>query len=314
MSKRVAFVFSGQGAQVVGMGQDLAAKYPAVAELFREADVILGRSLSRVMFEGPAEELVKTGTCQPALFVHGLACLAALRAELGPVAPQFAAGLSLGEFTAHAAAGTFSFALGLPLVAERGRLMQEACEQTTGSMAAMIGGEVADVQALAAESGVDVANFNSPGQIVLSGPVAGIDAAVEGAKAKGIKKAVKLNVAGAYHSRLMKPAADALVGVLGATPMQQPDFPVMANFTARPVREPQEIRDTLAAQVTGSVRWTETVEYLVDVEKVELIVELGPGGVIAGFVKRTRKEVPVIGISDCATLEAAVAELRVALG
>jgi [acyl-carrier-protein] S-malonyltransferase len=314
MGKRVAFVFSGQGAQVVGMGKDLAAKYPAAADLFRQADAILGRSLSGIAFEGPAEELVKTGNCQPALFVHGLACLAALRQELGPVQPQFAAGLSLGEFTAHAAAGTFSFELGLPLVARRGELMQQACEQTAGAMAAMIGGEEAAVRELAAECGVDVANFNSPGQIVLSGEVAGIDAAVNGAKAKGIKKAVKLNVAGAYHSRLMKPAADALLPVLYATPMQQPEYPVIANFTARPVREQQEIRDTLAAQVTGSVRWTETVEYLVDVEKVELFVELGPGAVIAGFIKRTRKEVPVIGIADCATLEAAVGELRGVLG
>ncbi len=314
MSKRVAFVFAGQGAQVVGMGKDLAAKYPAAADLFREADAILGRSLSGVAFEGPAEELVKTGNCQPALFVHGLACLAALRQELGPVQPQFSAGLSLGEFTAHAAAGTFTFADGLRLVAERGRLMQEACEKTTGGMVAMIGGEEADVRALAAESGIDVANFNSPGQIVLSGEMAGVDAAVNGAKAKGIKKAVKLNVAGAYHSRLMKPAADALAPTLASTPMQAPAFPVIANFTARPVKDPAQVRETLAAQVTGSVRWTETVEYLVDVEKVELFVELGPGAVIAGFVKRTRKEVPVIGVTDGATLEAAVGELRGVLG
>lgn len=295
------------------MGKDLAAKYPVVAELFREADAILGRSLSGVAFEGPDEELVKTSNCQPALFVHGLACLAALRQEIGDVQPQFSAGLSLGEFTAHAAAGTFAFADGLKLVAERGRLMQEACEKTTGSMAAMIGGEVADVRALAAESDIDVANYNSIGQIVLSGTVAGIDAAVNGAKGKGIKKAVKLNVAGAFHSRLMKPAADALEPVLAATTMQAPRFPVIANFTARPVTEPAQIRETLASQVTGSVRWTETVEYLVDVEKVELFVELGPGGIIAGFVKRTRKEVPVIGVSDCATLETAIAPLREAL-
>jgi [acyl-carrier-protein] S-malonyltransferase len=266
--------------------------------------------LSTVAFEGPATELVKTANCQPALFVHGLASLAALRADLGDLNPQFAAGLSLGEFTAHAAAGTFSFADGLRLVAERGRLMQEACERTTGAMAALIGGEESAVRELAAACDVDVANFNSPGQIVLSGEAGKIDAAVAAAKDKGIRKAVKLDVAGAYHSRLMQSAADALAPTLAATPMQSPRFPVVANFVARPVTDPAEIRAKLAAQVTGSVRWTETVEYLVDVEKVELFLELGPGGIVAGLVKRTRKEIPVISISDAAGLSAALPQLR----
>ena len=293
----------------MGMGKDLAAAYPAAAQLFAEADSVLGRSLSGVTFDGPEADLVKTGNCQPALYVHGLACLAALRARIAEFPAQFAAGLSLGEFTAHAAAGSFGFADGLRLVAERGRLMQLACESTIGGMAAMIGGEETDVRALAAECGVDVANFNSPGQIVLSGSMVGIDEAVAGAKDKGIRKAVKLNVAGAYHSRLMQSAADALAPTLAATPMQAPGFPVVANFTARTVNSPEEIRAALAAQVTGSVRWTETIEHLVDVEKVELFLELGPGGIIAGLVKRTRKDVPVISITDCATLDAAVPQL-----
>ncbi len=310
MTKRTALLFAGQGAQAVGMGKDLAAQYPAAAELFTQADSILGRSLSGVTFEGPKEELVKTGNCQPALYVHGLACLAALQSAIGPIEAQFAAGLSLGEFTAHAAAGTFSFADGLRLVAERGRLMQEACERTGGSMAAMVGGEEAAVRQLAAECDVDVANFNSPGQIVLSGTMAGIDAAVAAAKDKGIRKAVKLDVAGAYHSRLMQSAADALAPTLAATPMQPPRFPVVANVSAQPATSPDEVRARLAAQVTGSVRWTETIEYLVDVEKVELFLELGPGGIIAGLVKRTRKDTPVISITDCATLDAAIAQLK----
>ena len=291
------------------MGKDLATAHPAAAQVFAEADSVLGRSLSAVAFDGPEADLVQTANCQPALYVHGLACLAALRAKLGALSFQFAAGLSLGEFTAHAAAGTFTFADGLRLVAERGRLMQLACEQTTGSMAAMIGGEEADVRALAADSGVDVANFNSPGQIVLSGSMEGIDKAVAGAKDKGIRKAVKLNVAGAYHSRLMQSAADALAPTLASTAMQPPRFPVLANFTARAVSTPDEIRAALAAQVTGSVRWTETIEYLADVEKVELFLELGPGGIIAGLVKRTRKEIPVISIADCASLDAALGAL-----
>ena len=292
------------------MGRDLAAQYPVAGQLFREADAILGRPLSEIAFAGPEAELVKTANCQPALFVHGLACLAALRAELGEFPVHAAAGLSLGEFTAHAAAGTFTFADGLRLVAERGRLMQEACERTTGAMAAMIGGDEAAVKLLAGECGVDVANFNSPGQIVLSGETAGIDAAVAAAKDRGFRKAAKLNVAGAYHSRLMQGAADALAPKLAQTPMQRPAFPVTANVTARPVGDPAEIRAALSAQVTGSVRWTETIEFLADSEKVELFLELGPGGVLAGLVKRIRKETPVLGITDCASLAAAVGQLR----
>ncbi len=310
MTKRIAILFAGQGAQAVGMGKDLSAAYPVAKSLFEQADQVLGRSLSGVTFEGPEAELVKTANCQPALYVHGLACLAALRQEAGDLAPQFAAGLSLGEFTAHAAAGTFSFADGLKLVAERGRLMQEACERTSGSMAAMIGGEETAVRELAKECGVDVANFNSPGQIVLSGTVEGIDKAVVGAKDKGIRKAAKLNVAGAYHSRLMQSAADSLAPTLALTPMETPKFPVIANVTARPVTDAAAVREALAAQVTGSVRWTETIEYLADVEKVELFVELGPGGIVAGLVKRTRKEIPVLSIADAASVATVAAQLK----
>jgi len=299
------------------MGRDLAAQYPAAGDLFREADAILGRSLSGIAFSGPESELVKTVNCQPALFVHGLACLLALKTELSALGAgiselpvHVAAGLSLGEFTAHAAAGTFSFSDGLQLVAERGRLMQEACERTDGAMAAMIGGEESVVRHLAADFGVDVANFNSPGQIVLSGEEAKIEAALEVARDRGIRKCAKLNVAGAYHSRLMQSAADALAPKLAATPMQPPAFPVVANVTARPVSDPVEIRAALSAQVTGSVRWTETIEFLVDIENVKLFLELGPGGVLAGLVKRTRKDTPVLSITDCASLAAALAVLR----
>jgi len=310
MTKRIALLFAGQGAQAVGMGRDLAEKYPAVADLFREADSILGRPLSGVTFTGPESELVKTANCQPALFVHGLACLAALRSEMGALPVHAAAGLSLGEFTAHAAAGTFTFSDGLKLVAERGRLMQEACERTTGAMAAMIGGDEAIVRQLAADFGVDVANFNSPGQIVLSGEEAKIEALLEVARDRGIRKAAKLPVAGAYHSRLMQGAADALAPALAETPMQQPTFPVVANVTARPVADPANIREALAVQVTGSVRWTETIEFLLDVEKVDLFLELGPGGILAGLMKRTRKDIPVLSITDCASLATALETLR----
>ncbi len=308
--KRIAILFAGQGAQAVGMGQDLTAKYPAAADLFAEADRILGHDFSRIAFTGPEEELTQTKNCQPALFVHGLACLAAVRAEVGDFPIHAAAGLSLGEFTAHAAAGTFSFETGLRLVAQRGLFMQDACEQTSGGMAAMIGADESAVRTLAAECDVDVANLNSPGQIVVSGESSKIALAVSLAKEHGIRLAKTLNVAGAYHSRLMNSAFVKLGEVMEKLTFQQPRFPVICNVDARPVVTPEEIRESLLDQVTGTVRWTETIEYLVDEEKCDLFLELGPGGVLAGLLNRTRKGTPCVSITDCASLEAALPVLK----
>lgn len=308
--KRIALLFAGQGAQAVGMGRDLAAKYPAAAELFSRADEILGYPLSQIAFEGPESDLTQTRHCQPALFVHGLACLAALRAELGEFPVHAAAGLSLGEFTAHAAAGTFDFETGLRLVAKRGLFMQEACEATQGAMAAMIGGDESAVRALASECDVDVANLNSPGQIVLSGEAAKIATAVGLAKEHGIRIAKTLNVAGAYHSRLMNTAFVKLGDELQVTTLQPPRFQVVCNTDAQPVREPELIRDSLKDQVTGTVCWTESIEYLVDEERCELFLELGPGGVLAGLLNRIRKGTPCLSISDAASLETALVALR----
>jgi [acyl-carrier-protein] S-malonyltransferase len=308
--KRIALLFAGQGAQTVGMGQDLAAKYPAAAELFTLADTILGYSLSRIAFEGPEEELTQTKHCQPALFVHGLATLAALRAEVGEFPVHAAAGLSLGEFTAHAAAGTFNFETGLKLVAERGLFMQEACEQTSGGMAAMIGADESTVRALAAETDVDIANLNSPGQIVISGESSKVALAVSLAKEHGIRLAKTLNVAGAYHSRLMNSAFLKLGEELQRTPLATPRFPVICNVDAAPVSHEQEIRSSLQDQVTGTVCWTETIEYLVDHEECDLFLELGPGGVLAGLLNRTRKGTPCLSISDVPSLDAAMSSLR----
>jgi [acyl-carrier-protein] S-malonyltransferase len=310
MNKRIALLFSGQGAQTVGMGKDLADKYASVAALFEQSDRILGWPLSNVAFNGPDEELMQTKNCQPALFVHGLACLSALREEIGEFPVHAAAGLSLGEFTAHCAAGTFGFEEGLKLVAQRGLFMQEACEQTSGAMAAMIGADESAVRALASETDVDVANLNSPGQIVISGESAKIALAVSLAKEHGIRMAKTLNVAGAYHSRLMNSAFLKLGQELQRTAIASPKFPVICNTDARPVREPEEIRSSLQDQVTDTVHWTETMEYLVDEEKCELFIELGPGGVLAGLLNRTRKGTPCVSISDCASLEAAVAAIR----
>lgn len=307
--KRIALLFSGQGAQAVGMGRDLAQRYSRAAEVFKKADEILGYPLSRIAWDGPEEELTQTCHCQPALFVHGLACLEVLRELVGEFPVHACAGLSLGEFTAHVAAGSFEFEDGLRLVAQRGRLMQEACDAVTGGMAAMIGGEESAVIDLASECGIDVANYNSPGQIVLSGLKAGVERAVSLAKERGIRMAKLLNVAGAYHSRLMQPAAEALGAALELVPMVPPRNVVVCNVNAAPVAETAGIRRTLMEQVTGSVRWTQSMEFLVDKEGCNLFLELGPGGVLAGLMGRIRKGTSCVSVSDPASVEAAVSAL-----
>lgn len=306
--KKIALLFAGQGAQVVGMGKDLADEFPAAADLFRQADEILGRKLSDIAWNGPIEELTKTSNCQPALFVHGLACFSILRELSGDFPVGGAAGLSLGEMTAHAAAGTFDFENGLKLVQKRGEFMDEACTATVGGMAAMIGGLENDVRQLAADEDVDVANINAPGQIVISGELAKVEAAVGVAKEYGIRRATMLNVAGAYHSRLMESAYEKLGAALLEVQMQVPQFPVISNVTGREVETLPEIRQTLQDQVTSTVRWVDCMERLVDLG-CDLFIELGPGGVLAGLLKRTRKDVEVISVGDVESVRAGAARL-----
>jgi [acyl-carrier-protein] S-malonyltransferase len=304
----IVLLFSGQGAQKVGMGKEWAENSATARKLAVQADQALGFSISDIMFEGPDEELTKTSRCQPALYLHGLMGLALIRERLPNLVPVAAAGLSLGEFTAHTAAGSFSFEDGLRLVARRGEFMEAACLATQGAMAALIGGDEAQVRALAAAADVDVANLNAPGQIVLSGTVAGIDAAVAQAKEFGIRKAIKLNVAGAYHSRLMQSAQDLLAAELAGVNIQSPALPVVCNFGARPVSDPAEIRAMLEKQVTGSVRWTESIQALIAMGH-RTFLELGPGKVLAGLVGKIDKETTVHSVEDLASLEAAVEAL-----
>ena len=301
--KKIALLFAGQGAQVVGMGKDLAEQFPTAADLFRRADEILRRKLSDIAWNGPIEELTKTSNCQPALFVHGLACLSILRELAGNFPIGGAAGLSLGEMTAHAAAGTFEFENGLKLVQKRGEFMDEACATTIGGMAAMIGGLENDVRQLAADEDVDVANINALGQIVISGELAKVEAAVGVAKEYGIRRATMLKVAGAYHSRLMQSAYEKLGGTLLHVVVKPPRFPVISNVTGREVATPVEIRRTLQDQVTSTVRWVDCMERLVDLG-CDLFIELGPGGVLAGLLKRTRKDVDVVSVSDAESVRA----------
>lgn len=302
MPKKIALLFAGQGAQTVGMGRDLAGHFAAAETLFRDADDILGRKLSAIAWNGPMEELTRTSNCQPALYVHSLAALAALRSLAGEFAVGGAAGLSLGEMTAHAAAGTFDFATGLTLVQRRGQFMDEACAMTRGGMAAMIGATENDVRRLAADQDVDVANVNAPGQIVVSGELAKVEAAVGVAKEYGIRRATMLNVAGAYHSRLMQSAFEKLEKALADAPIGSPRFPVVSNVTAEQVKTPEQIRQTLRDQVTGTVRWMDCVQRLVAMG-CDFFVELGPGNVLAGLLKRTCPGVEVISVGDAESVQ-----------
>ena len=306
----IVLLFAGQGSQVVGMGKGLAERFPAAKALLDEAEAALDFPLGSVMFEGPEEELTRTSRCQPALYVHGLMCLAALREQLGDdLEIEAAAGLSLGEFTAHAAAGSFDFAAGLQLVAKRGRFMEEACQETDGTMAAMMGGTEDEVRQLARWAGVDVANLNCPGQIVVSGTREGVARAIAGAKDAGMRMAKEIKVAGAYHSSLMQSARAKLAAELKGMRIKTPAFPVVSNLTARPARDAAEIRSTLEAQVTGSVRWWDSIEHLLDGGS-EHFLEGGPGKTLTGLMGRIRRGTFCMPTGEADELEAALASLR----
>lgn len=278
----------------------------AARALYAEANTVLGWDLQQISFEGPETELTKTKVCQPALFVHGLAVLAALR-EAGKLLadePTAAAGLSLGEVTAYCAAGVFDFATGLQIVAERGRLMQQACEQTIGGMAAVIGEERPKVQELCREFDIEAANFNAPGQIIVSGEKEKVGAAVAAAKERGMKKVMPLNVAGAYHSRLMEPARAAFADFLAPIDFATPKFAVFTNTTGRAVAEPAEIKAALVKQVVSPVLWEDCTR-AVAAAGVASFWEVGPGAVLAGLARRTEKTWNVKSFSEFADVAAA---------
>ena len=299
----LALLFAGQGAQKVGMGRSLCEASPAARTLYAEADRVLGWSLTKLSFGGPELDLTQTRVCQPALFVHGLALLATLREQGKLTEISYALGLSLGEVTAYTAAGVFDFVTGLRIVAERGRLMQLACERSSGGMAAIIGEEPAKVSDLCRDFGIEAANFNAPGQIIISGEKEKIESAVVNAKERGMKKVVLLNVAGAYHSRLMEPAREAFAVFLESIPFASPQFTVFTNTTGLAISDPAEIKKALVQQVVSPVLWEKCMRSAA-AAGAQIFWELGPSAVLAGLARRTDKSWSVKSFSEFADLTA----------
>lgn len=310
MSK-TALLFAGQGAQAVGMGLDLAEKFHTARALFEHANAVLGYDLASVCFHGPEPELTKTENAQPGIYLVSWVAFKLLKERVPGLKFEATAGLSLGEFAALAAAGVMSFEDGLKVVRQRGRFMQEACDATQGGMAAVIGLDEAPTREACAEAGVELANLNCPGQIVISGESDKIAKACELAKAKGARRALPLTVAGAYHSRLMAGAQPKLQAALGDMPLNIPAVAVISNVTAQPHGVPAEIHQRLVEQVTSSVRWEESMRYLL-AQGFTRFIELGPGTTLTGFMKRIDKSAQVLNVADAASLESTVKTLTAA--
>ena len=290
------------------MGLKLVEEYPEVKKMFDMANERLGFNLNEIMFEGPDDELTKTSVCQPALYLHGLATWEILKSRCPDLMPVAAAGLSLGEFTAYSAAGAYSFERGLDIVSKRGQYMESACNETKGSMAAIIGGDEDSVQNLASEFDLDVANYNAPGQIVISGEIDKIKSALEKVKEYGARMGKELVVAGAYHSRLMVNAQNQLADELKNVSLSTPLFPVISNVEANEISGEEEIKSALERQVTGSVRWSQSMEFLID-QGHELFIEFSPKPVLAGLMARIKKGTNVISVGDPSSIDAAVESL-----
>jgi len=304
--ERTALLFAGQGAQTLGMGQDFARTIPTAQSWFERANQTLGYDLAKICFEGPETELTKTEHAQPAIFLVGFVAFELLKERLPDLQFAAAAGLSLGEFTALSAAETFSFEEGLQLVRQRGQFMQEACETTQGGMAAIIGLNEAATREVCTECGVQLANLNCPGQIVISGPTESLARACEKAKAKGAKRALPLPVAGAYHSPLMASAQPKLQQALTALSWKTPRIPVISNVTAQPHAD--DLPGKLVEQVTSSVRWEDSMRWLL-AQGFTRFIELGPGTALTGFMRRIDKNAQILNVADLPSLDKTVQAL-----
>lgn len=290
-------LFSGQGAQKVGMGKSLYENSDVAKRLYDRANEVLGYDFTKVCFEGPQEELTKTNICQPALYVHGYTIYQLVKEKQEQESPSVAMGLSLGELTALALADVYDFEVGLKIVAERGRLMQMACDQTDGGMASIIGGSRDEVKQLCEDTGVEMANLNCPGQIVISGESSKIADAVIIGKERGFKRVIPLDVAGAYHSRLMEPAREAFESFLSNIEFRAPSVSVFSNVDAKSTNDPKAIKANLVKQVVSSVLWEDCM-LAAKSSGVEGFVECGVGGVLKGLARRIDRDLVVDSIQE----------------
>ena len=299
----LAFLFPGQGSQSVGMGKDLAEKYPVAKQTFEEADDALGYKLSTVCFDGPEDQLRLTEITQPAILTVSIAALRVLETRIAK--PSYVAGHSLGEYSAHVASGTFSFADAVRTVRNRGKYMQEAVPVGVGAMAAILGMEPAKVAAVCHDSAqgevCEAANINSPEQIVISGNTAAVERATKMADERGAKRAKLLPVSAPFHCSLMKPAQDRLESDLNALKMQKPVYPVACNVEAELVTDDLRARDTLLRQVTGSVKWDPCMRLLI-AQGVRTFIEVGPGKVLCGLMRQIDRSKTCLNVSDDASL------------
>ncbi len=313
MTNKIAFLFPGQGSQAVGMGRELAERFPIAAQTFAEADAALGFPLSRLCFEGPEAELRLTENTQPAIMTVSVAAARVL-AEHG-VEPALAAGHSLGEWSAHVIAGTLSFADAVRAVKARGAAMQKAVPPGEGAMAAVLALDAAQVAEACAEAAretglvVQAANLNSPGQTVISGVAAAVEKAAALCKAKGARRAVMLPVSAPFHCALMQPAQEEVAKVLGGIAIHDPRIPVAANVTGVLVTTADATRDALVRQVTGAVRWVDCVQSL-KTSGANVLIEVGPGKVLCGLLKQIDPELKSLNVEDAASLEKMLTELN----
>jgi [acyl-carrier-protein] S-malonyltransferase len=309
---KIAFVFPGQGSQTVGMGKQLAEQYPEVMDYFNKADETISADLSRLIFEGPQEELTQTVNTQPALLTTSIAILEWFRKSA--IKPDFVAGHSLGEYTALVAAGALSFEDGVFAVRKRGEFMEGAVPNGEGSMAAILGLDrdpLSEVTAAINESGfpVSLANLNCPGQIVISGSRKGVELASEKAKASGAKRAIPLEVSGPFHSSLMKPAASQLREVLNGLDMRDAEIPVIANVSAKPMTTAAEIKENLIEQLYSPVLWEDSVMKMIDLG-VDTFIEIGPGKVLSGLIKKINRSIKTYSISDEESAQSVIEALK----